>query len=451
MSPDIVRSAGAGATVLGYIALCAAIWWRERRRAARALVAAQILAGGNQAPTLVLFATQTGQAEALAWDTARRLHADGTPVRVLALNALDGATLAAASRALFIVSTYGEGDAPDGGSLFVETVMAAPLALPTLRYAVLALGDRQYQNFCGFGRALDGWLQRAGATADFARIDVDNGEPASLRQWDASLGLAAAEADTAPTPFAPWRLADRELLNAGSAGAPIHRIVLAPPPGTEADWQSGDLVQVQPPGDVDRPRDYSIASIASDGVVELLVRQERHADGQLGVASGWLTASLPIGGEVPARLRAHPSFRLGDNADAPLLLIGNGTGLAGLRGHLRARAAAGRGDNWLVFGERQAAFDTLCREEITAWQATGLLARVDRVFSRDADGARYVQHRLLEAAADVRACIDRGAAVYVCGSLAGMAGSVDAALREVAGPERFAALVAAGRYRRDVY
>lgn len=451
MSPDVVRSAGAGATVLGYLALCAAIWWRERRRAARATAAANALAGGNEAPTLVLFATQTGQAEALAWDVARRLLADGTPVRVLALNALDAATLAAASRALFIVSTYGEGDPPDGASLFVETAMAAPLSLAGLRYALLALGDRQYQNFCGFGRALGDWLQRAGATPDFDRIDVDNGDPEALRRWDASLGLAPAEPDTVPAPFAPWRLAVRELLNAGSAGAPIHRLVLAPPPGQRADWQSGDLVQVQPPGDADRPRDYSIASIASDGVIELLVRQERHADGQLGMASGWLTATLPVGGEVPARLRAHPSFRLGDNADAPLLLIGNGTGLAGLRGHLRARVAAGRGDNWLVFGERQARFDTLCRDEIAAWQAAGMVRRVDRVFSRDQPETRYVQHHLLDEAAEVVAWIDRGAAIYVCGSLAGMAGSVDAALREVAGPARFAALVAAGRYRRDVY
>lgn len=450
MSPEVVRSAGAGATLLGYIALCGAIWWRERRRAVRSAAAAQALSEGSVAPTLVLYASQTGQAEALAWDTARRLHADGTPVRVLALNALDAATLAAAPRALFIVSTYGEGDPPDGASLFVETVMAAPLPLTGLRYGVLALGDRQYQNFCGFGRALDEWMHRSGAIPDFARIDVDNGEASSLRRWDASLGLEATQ-EAAPVPFAGWRLGARELLNAGSAGAPIYRIVLEPPAGVPADWHSGDLVQIQPPGDPGRPRDYSIASIARDGVIELLVRQERHPDGQLGIASGWLTGTLALGGHVPARLRAHPSFRLGANAHAPLILIGNGTGLAGLRGHLRARAAAGLGDNWLVFGERQAQFDTLCRDEIAAWQAAGLLRRVDRVFSRDATPTRYVQHRLLEDAAEVRAWIDRGAAIYICGSLAGMAGGVDSALRQIAGAERFAALVVAGRYRRDVY
>jgi len=80
-----------------------------------------------------------------------------------------------------------------------------------------------------------------------------------------------------------------------------------------------------------------------------------------------------------------------------------------------------------------------------------MLRRLDMVFSRDQAERLYVQHKLLQVAEEVVSWLDRGAAVYVCGSLLGMAAGVDAALRQIAGPQRFAALVAAGRYRRDVY
>src|SRR5690606_25809313 len=132
------------------------------------------------------------------------------------------------------------------------------------------------------------------------------------------------------------------------------------------------------PADLHRPRDYSIASIPSDGSLHLLVRQERRSDGSLGVASGWLTQTAPLGAIVDLRLRAHANFRLGDNAARPLILIGNGTGLAGLRGLLKARGARGQPSrNWLIFGERNAEHDFFPRDEIAQWQATGVLERAD--------------------------------------------------------------------------
>ncbi|MDB5828892.1 MAG: flavodoxin/nitric oxide synthase [Variovorax sp.] len=479
MSETLARALGAGAMLLGYIALCAAVFVRQRRRRSEARRAAQALAGdGTTRPALVLFASQTGQAESIAWDTARWLHGAGTPTRVLALDDVDASTLEGATRAFVIASTYGEGDAPDGAAVFAEKVMSLPLKLPALRYAVLALGDRGYDNFCGFGRALDKWLARTGARPMVARIDVHNGDPASLAQWrahwhtDAADGAAGAGEAAASDKtirqtglFAPWRLASRALLNAGSAGAPVYQLALEPPHGLHADWCSGDLVQIQLAGDAGRLRDYSVASIATDGRVELLVRQEQHPDGSLGAASGLLTSTLSIGDTVAMRLRPHTRFWLEGNADRPLIFIGNGTGLAGLRSHLRARAAAterssqdagasdihAAADNWLIFGERNAAYDFLCRAEIEAWQATGHLPRLDMVFSRDQPERLYVQHRLLQHADVLTEWMRRGAAIYVCGSLKGMASGVDSALRQILGDAELNALAREGRYRRDVY
>jgi sulfite reductase (NADPH) flavoprotein alpha-component len=455
MTETMLRALGAGATAAAYAALCLAIHARQRRlRTATAREAAALSADdSNEPPTLVLFASQTGQAETIAWQTARQLRAAGTSVRVMELNALDAATLGSASRALFVASTYGEGDAPDGASVFAERVMgsANTLALPSLRYAVLALGDRQYTNFCGFGRALDAWLHAAGAQRDFDPIEVDNSDPVALAAWQARWGDAVASDEAPAAAFAPWRLTTRVLLNTGSAGAPVFHLGLTPQTGTMPHWAPGDLAQIAVANDPARPRDYSIASLHTDGELHLLVRQEQHPDGTLGTASGLLTSTLTIGDTVALRLRPHRAFRLDGNEARPLILIGNGTGLAGLRAHLRARAAAGRTDNWLVFGERQAAHDFLYREEIEAWQADGVLQRLDMVFSRDQPERFYVQHRLLQSADALRAWLDNGAAIYVCGSLQGMASGVDAALRQIAGDTLWSDLSTSGRYRRDVY
>ncbi|MET3495903.1 sulfite reductase subunit alpha [Variovorax boronicumulans] len=452
MTEATLRALGAGATATAYAALCLAIYARRLRwRTAAAQEAAALTSDDRKPPTLVLFASQTGQAESIARQTARQLRAAGTSVRLLELNALDAATLASATRALFVVSTYGEGDAPDSASVFAEHLMGASSALPSLRYAVLALGDRQYKNFCGFGRALDTWLHATGARRDFECIEVDNSDPAALGAWHAQWGDAQVVQDDSADAFTPWRLTTRELLNAGSKGAPVFLLGFAPPAGTMPRWASGDLVQVAVASDPSRPRDYSIASLSTDTELQLLVRQEQHPDGTLGAASGLLTSTLTIGNTAALRLRPHRAFRLDGNEDRPLILVGNGTGLAGLRAHLRAREAAGRHDNWLVFGERQATHDFLCRAEIQAWQSSGVLQRLDMVFSRDQAERIYVQHRLLQSADVLRAWLDKGAAIYVCGSLQGMASGVDAALRQIAGDALWRDLTATGRYRRDVY
>jgi len=146
----------------------------------------------------------------------------------------------------------------------------------------------------------------------------------------------------------------------------------------------------------------------------------------------------------------NTAFALVDD-DRPCIFIGNGSGFAGLRAHLRERARRGHGRNWLVFGERQSAHDAFFAPELQTWQARRLMARADIAWSRDLPQSRYVQQALAEAADAVRSWIDDGAVVYVCGSLQGMAPGVDAALRTVLGDAGLDALSASGRYRRDIY
>ena len=452
MTVDPVRWGSAFALFAAYLGMCLAIW--RARDARKVLKTGRAIVHGGGADWLVVYASQTGSAEYLAERTAALLATGGLPARAVCMSDLDADALAAGGRILFIASTYGEGDAPDSAARFAGITMATAPLLPHLHYAVLALGDSTYTNYCGFGRALDGWLGARGATPLFGRIDVDRGDATALAEWQHQVGRLAGTSD-APDWEAPaygdWRIASRVLANPGSAGAPLYRLALVPVDGTLPAWDAGDLAQVSAPADPDHPREYSIASTPSEGRLQLLVRLQRRADGSLGAASGWLCEGAPPHAAIRLRIRAHQRFRLNGNAERPLIAIGNGSGLAGLRALLKSRIDAGKGDNWLLFGERNAAHDFLCREELQGWLASGRLARLDLAFSRDQATARYVQHVIVEQAETLKDWIARGAAIYVCGSLQGMAGGVHDALTGVLGTEALDALTAEGRYRRDVY
>jgi len=438
--------------------ICLAIWQRERIKHIHA--AHLVTPHGGQTPLLVAHASQTGTAASLAMHSAEALQTAGVDVVLRSFAQLEAASLQSAAGALFVVSTYGEGDPPDPAAHFVATTMReSAVDLSGLRYGLLVLGDRAYRNFCGFGRELDEWLQRHGAQPRFTRIEVDNDDPEALHAWRQELGHIAATTDLPEwqdVPFEPWVLRARTQLNPGSAGAPVFHLELEPQQGAASGWQAGDLLQVLVPQDSQRPRDYSIASVPADGAVHLLVRTQVRPDGSIGGASGWLTQDVALGTVLRARLRAHSQFHIDGNAARDLILIGNGTGIAGLRAHLRARAqlqAAGEPvrRNWLLFGERNAAHDALYADELAQWRARGLLTQLDLVYSRDGSAKRYVQDQLRASAQQLREWVDAGAAIYVCGSLEGMAEGVAAVLREELGEPTLLQLQQEGRYRRDVY
>lgn len=501
--PHGARWLGAGATLLAYLGLSGWLLWRSRPPARARL------ADRPADEVLVVYASQTGFARELAERSADSLERAGLSTRRLPIEQLDGETLAATARVLFVASTTGEGDAPDHALGFLRGAMRQAPELARLRYAVLALGDRDYEDFCAFGRRLDDWLHGQGAQRLFDRVEVDNADGSALRHWQYHLGrLAGATGlpDWAPPEYGAWRLASRRELNPGSAGGGVFHLSLLPPAGVAPTWQAGDIAEIgprQPPQAVadllyalrldpyasvafrgartdladalsrsrlpmaDRlanasaqaiadsleplpHREYSIASLPADGSLQLLVRRMTGPEGRPGLGSGWLCDHLMPGAVLDLRIRSNPGFHPPVDG-SPLILIGNGTGIAGLRALLKARIAAGEHRNWLLFGERNADRDHFFRDEIETWRARGTVPRVDAVFSRDPGGCRYVQHRLLETAETLRSWVDEGAAIYVCGSLQGMAPGVDAALRQVLGHAAMDALQAAGRYRRDVY
>ena len=215
-----------------------------------------------------------------------------------------------------------------------------------------------------------------------------------------------------------------------------------------------------------QPRLYSIASSPKHTAREIHltvapVRYEKRARRRTGVASTFLCDRTKPDAPVPVFVRTSDSFRLAP-PDRPMIMIGPGTGIAPFRAFLQERRATGAiGRNWLFFGNPRRDSDFLFEDELTGYCRDGLLARLDTAFSRDQDHKIYVQHRMLEHAAELWAWLEDGAHLYVCGDAARMARDVDRGLAYIVGKEgrmdpaaaksHLARLAAEGRYQKDVY
>ncbi|AWD69367.1 PepSY domain-containing protein [Acinetobacter schindleri] len=459
----------------------------------------------NARPWLIAYATQTGVSEQLAWRTATALQQAHQPATVKAVQQLTLADLQQAEQVLFIASTYGTGEAPDLASSFEKKIMSGQADLSHLHYAVLALGSKEYPDtFCSFGHRIDQWLKNNGAQQLFATIEVDNASNEHIQQWNAALAqstqleLQAMDIDKT---FDHWTLVKREVLNPGSLGAPAFNLEFKPE--HEAQWQAGDIAEIQPGNSAERiaqflaahqipagtvvasmqqriedilwnrdltqlifpfisseellnqlpvlpTREYSIASIPSQQILRLVVRQQQDASGELGLGSGWLTQYAALNAPIALRIRSNDSFHLVDD-NRPIICIGNGTGIAGLMSLLHTRNRQDYNENWLIFGERQRAHDFFYQETLEAWLTVGTLKRLDLAFSRDQAEKVYVHHKLREQADELKTWVNNGAVIYVCGSIDGMASDVDQALIDILGESTVDQLRQDGRYRRDVY
>jgi sulfite reductase (NADPH) flavoprotein alpha-component len=215
------------------------------------------------------------------------------------------------------------------------------------------------------------------------------------------------------------------------------------------------------------PRPYSVASSlrATPEEAHLLVgvvRYESHGRERTGVASGLVAERLRTGDTLPVYVKPNKNFRLPDDPERPVIMIGPGTGVAPYRAFLQERQASGAGGrNWLFFGDRNYTHDFLYQLEWQALLKEGVLSRVDVAFSRDQPEKVYVQHRLWERRAELWAWLEDGAHLYVCGDEKAMAKDVHATLARIVADRSGRSAEAAEawlgdlrkerRYQRDVY
>jgi sulfite reductase (NADPH) flavoprotein alpha-component len=519
----------------------------------------------------VLIGTQTGNAELVADDVVAGARARGLGGRATALDDVTPEALAAMSHVIVVTSTYGEGEMPDNAGLFWEALQSdtAP-RLEGVRYSVLGLGDRGYDDFCQAAKLIDTRLEQLGATRLHERVDcdVDFEEPAG--EWTTAVldlvaaetgakGTGAAEAPRKPrsqwnkrTPY-PSRLATNRLLSAPHSAKEIRHYefdlgdsgityeagdALAVVPvndaalveallehlGASGDRESAELLRTEreiripskeliadlverapaselasvvahgdrsdldswlwgrdvldllrdagpaAPGLAEllpflRPlqaRQYSISSspLAHPGSVHLTVASVRYGRYE-GVTSTYLADRVGES-QVGIYLQPNASFSVPADDDAPMVMIGPGTGIAPFRGFLHERAARGAsGRNWLFFGDQHRETDYVYEDELTELQERGVLTELDLAFSRDQAEKIYVQTRMRERSRELYAWLEEGAHLYVCGDASRMAKDVETALLGIIAEQRgrgdddaaeyLADLRRAKRYVRDVY
>jgi sulfite reductase (NADPH) flavoprotein alpha-component len=216
-----------------------------------------------------------------------------------------------------------------------------------------------------------------------------------------------------------------------------------------------------------QPRLYSVASSLRAYPEQVhfivdVVRYESHGRLRKGVCSSFL-AERAENAPVPVYPSLAKHFHLPEGGNVPLIMVGPGTGVAPFRAFLQDRQATGtNGKNWLFFGAQKQHCDFYYKDEFERFKQDGILTRLDCAWSRDQAHKIYVQHKMLENAAEIWRWIDsEGAQFFVCGDARRMAKDVDAALHRIVqeqggkGIEEANAYVeklkSDKRYKRDVY
>ncbi|HLU90340.1 MAG TPA: assimilatory sulfite reductase (NADPH) flavoprotein subunit [Cyclobacteriaceae bacterium] len=533
----------------------------------------------------VLYGSHTGNCEALANSLASLAKAQNFEVELADMASFKPRNLKQVNKLAILVSTHGIGEPPVQAEDLYQFLHGKKAPdLSHVDYAVLALGDSSYVDFCQTGKDFDAVLEKLGAKRVLDRVDCDVDYEEAAEAWQQALlrafaGDAGKKADVQvksngalPTngaiysrknPFEATILEKIKLNGKGSTKENIHlelslegsglryepgdalgvygsnspalienvlkvtqfsgnekvesyqgekslvdaltfdyeltpltkptlakyaeitgdsyiKNVLADP-NSVLEYLHGrdllDLLQEAPqklsPEALlsvlrrNTPRMYSIAS-AQDAVedeVHLLVSvvryyaRGRHKEGH---CSSTLADRLEVDDRVKVFVDKNTRFKLPSDPDAPIIMVGPGTGIAPFRSFMQQREVMDRkGKSWLFFGDRNFTTDFLYQTEWQQYLKEGVLTKADVAFSRDQAQKRYVQHTMLEQGKELYDWLEKGAHFYVCGDASQMAKDVDRTLRDIIqqqggittekAAEYVKQLQLSNRYQTDVY
>lgn len=212
---------------------------------------------------------------------------------------------------------------------------------------------------------------------------------------------------------------------------------------------------------------YSIASSlkANDEEVHLTigaVRYDAHGRERQGVCSILCAERLQPGDTLPVYIQHNQNFKLPQDPDTPIIMVGPGTGIAPFRSFMQEREEMGaKGKSWLFFGDQHFVTDFLYQTEWQKWLKDGVLTKMDVAFSRDTEEKVYVQHQMKKQSKELFEWLEQGAYVYICGDEKHMAHDVhntllsiiqeEGAMSKEKAESYLANLQQQKRYQRDVY
>lgn len=535
----------------------------------------------------VLYGSHTGNCEALAKSFAKKAKAKGLDVEVVGMETFKPRDLKKISNLAILVSTHGIGEPPvQAEDLHAFLHGKKAFELSHINYAVLALGDSSYVDFCQTGKDFDAVLEKLGAKRICDRVDCDVDYEEDALSWQNTLldKLGEATQDTSATqvqvngvkidaieapkysrknPFEATIIEKINLNGKGSSKETIHLELDLE--GSGLTYEPGDALGVygsNAPALIDgvlnelklsredeivshngtkalgdalafdyelspltaftlskyteltnnaklkeivadpvklqdylKGRDvldllkeaphpltaaellsllrkntarmYSIASAqeAVDNEVHLLVsvvRYQAYGRDKEGLCSATLADRLIPDDKVKVFVDKNSRFKPPQDPNAPIVMIGPGTGIAPFRAFMQQREANDvKGKSWLFFGDRNFTTDFLYQVEWQQYLQKGILTKADVAFSRDQKQKEYVQHKMLKNGKELYDWLEQGAHLYVCGDANQMAKDVDSTLREIVQkfggitPEKaheyIKNLQVSNRYQTDVY
>ncbi|MDF2180328.1 assimilatory sulfite reductase (NADPH) flavoprotein subunit [Aliiglaciecola sp. CAU 1673] len=541
----------------------------------------------SNAVLTILYGSQTGNARGVAEQYKAFAESAGVPVQLFNMADYKIKKLKDETHLVIVVSTHGEGEAPDDAVELHEFLASKKASsLSQLNYAVLGLGDSSYEFFCQTAKDFDQRLAALGAKRIAERLDCDVDYAGDVDAWSekvtplfkAELSQQGHEAQVVAlpgiqvasvtkydrkNPFEAQMLLSQKITGRDSVkdirhieislegsgltyrpgdalgvwfkNAPtlVERLLSALSLDADSQVQIADeslslakaltekleLTQSYPsfvkayaeqtqnsqllqlvedktalreylatrqiidivneyPKPVEAqqlvsmlrpltPRLYSIASSQEEVEDEVhltvaLVEYDAFGFSHQGGASAYLANGLQEGESLSVFVESNDNFKLPQDPNTPVIMVGPGTGIAPFRAFMQQREAEdAAGKNWLFFGNPSFTQDFLYQVEWQRWVKEGLLTNISLAFSRDQAHKIYVQHRLAEQGEEVFEWLQQGAHFYVCGDANHMAKDVhDALLKLVAehgkmdsaqAEEYVAALRKAKRYQRDVY
>ena len=517
-------------------------------------------ASTTQSKLTILYGSRTGNGEGLAKKAQKLATELGIPVALKSMANYKTRDLQSEKNLLVIVSTHGEGEPPFAARELHEFIYSkrAP-KLEGVNYAVLALGDSSYFQFCKTGKDFDEQLEKLGAKRLVSRIacDVDFEESAEI--WLKSTLPAFGAGETVVQKTTPqFRMVTPNPKGEKTVGhskknpfpAPVFEKISLHGKGTKRqtlhielstenapglDYEPGDAAGVFPVNSIElingvltetgldagdpvlvngkekklesalykdvelskittdvvarflqfapneqlqkltedtdkfreylegrdivdllqdypvkmdamnlikilrplQPRYYSISSSpkAFPGELHLtvgVVNYENSGREKRGTCSTFLSEMSVEDEKVPIFIEANPGFRLPEDDETPIIMVGAGTGIAPYRAFVQHRELADKpGKSWLFFGNRNFETEFLYQAEWQDFLKTGALTKMDVAFSRDGDKKVYVQDRLLEKASEVYQWLEDGAHFYICGDMKNMARHVQDTLVKI--------------------
>ncbi|MEX2593762.1 MAG: assimilatory sulfite reductase (NADPH) flavoprotein subunit [Anditalea sp.] len=533
----------------------------------------------------ILYGSHTGNCESVAISLATLAKAQGIDTEVANMASFKARDLKKITNLAVLVSTHGLGEPPVQAEElyhFLHSKKAPDLS--HIRFAVLALGDSSYVDFCQTGKDFDTVLEKLGAQRIIPRVDCDVDYEDEAETWNNSVlqefGQTLNEKSTVEVksngaiqisqpnfsrknPFEATILEKINLNGKGSSKETIHLELDLQ--GSGLQYEPGDALGVygaNPPSLIEgvlkatnlsgdeqvkshngektltealtydyeltclssvtlskyaefskstrlknilsdneevygyllgrdildllkevpyqfraddllavlrknTPRMYSIASSqdAVEDEVHLLVsvvRYQAYGRNKEGLCSATLADRLKVDDKVKVFVDKNSRFKLPSDPDAPIIMVGPGTGIAPFRAFMQHREIAEyKGKSWLFFGDRNFTTDFLYQTEWQQYLKEGVLTKADVAFSRDQAQKHYVQHRMLENGKELYDWLENGAHFYICGDAKLMAKDVDSTLKEIIQTHRgitpekaqeyLKNLQISNRYQTDIY